>query len=104
MRNRWWLLAVALVLLLALLLRVEKLRHLSLTNDEVAEVTWSSMAFPAMMDAVAFDLVHPPLDYILQYGMGRAGATEWVRRIPPVLFGTATVGFLIILGTLWCGE
>src|SRR3982751_2290302 len=100
MRTRSWWLAVAVVLLLALVLRVQKLTRLSLTNDEVAEVTWSSMNFGDMIDRVEVDLVHPPLDYILQHEIGLTGAPEWARRIAPVVFGVATVALTIILGSL----
>jgi hypothetical protein len=104
MRNRWWWIAVAVVVLLALALRLQKLTHLSLTNDEVVEVLWSSMKFGDMIDRVKVDLVHPPLDYIVQHEIGLTGAPEWARRIAPVLFGVATVALTILLGTLWCGR
>src|SRR4051794_32687565 len=104
MRNRWWWLAVAAVLLLALAVRLHNLTRLSLTNDEVVEVIWSSMNFGDMIDRVAVDMVHPPLDYIVQHEIGLTGAPEWNRRIAPVLFGVATVALTILLATLWSGR
>ena len=102
-RIKFWS-AVALVLLLALTLRMQRLQRISLTNDEVAEVTWSSMPFGAMLDRVGVDMVHPPLDYIVQFALGRVGVPEWGRRVPPVLFGVGTVGLTIAIGAMWCGE
>ena len=102
-RTLWWS-AVILILLVALVLRVQKLTRISLTNDEVAEVTWSGMPFGDMLDRVAIDMVHPPLDYIVQHAIGTLDPPEWVRRLVPVLFGVATVGLTIALGTMWCGE
>ncbi|MGZ7042852.1 MAG: glycosyltransferase family 39 protein, partial [Thermoanaerobaculia bacterium] len=106
MRNRswWWWTAFILIVLTALALRLQKLSRISLTNDEVAEVTWAAMPFGDMIDRVALDVVHPPLDYIVQFALGRAGASEPVRRLPAVLFGTATVALLILLGRLWYGP
>src|SRR4029078_9698112 len=56
------------------------------------------------MHDVSNDMGRPPLDYIAQHELGLAGAPDWVRRIPPVFFGTATIGLVILLGTLWCGP
>lgn len=89
------------IVLLAAALRLYGLTGWSLNNDEIAEVRWSSGSFAEMMDEVRRDVVHPPLDYILQHLIGMTGAPEWVRRLPPVLFGVGTVALAIFLGTCW---
>jgi 4-amino-4-deoxy-L-arabinose transferase-like glycosyltransferase len=106
MRSRalWWWTGFVVILLIALSLRLQKLTRISLTNDEVAEVTWAAMPFGAMLDRVAVDMVHPPLDYVVQFALGRAGAPEWARRLPSVLFGVATVALAIFLGRAWWGP
>ena len=99
--TRCFTLFAVLITLLAFGLRTYGLKQWSLNNDEIAEVRWASQSFGGMMKEVRNDLVHPPLDYILQHVMWLAGADEWQRRIPSVVFGTATVALLILLGRFW---
>ena len=91
--------AISLVLL-AMLLRLGQLRHRALDNDEIAEVRWSSLPFSEMIGQVKFDIVHPPGDYIVQFVIGDRGP-EWVRRLPSVIAGAASVALLMVLGTSW---
>jgi hypothetical protein len=88
------------IILLAVTLRLIHIRDRALDNDEVAETMWSSFEFDKMMSEVRRDAVHPPADYLVQFVVGRVGP-EWVRRLPSVLTGTATVALLILLGTQW---
>ncbi|HSP13670.1 MAG TPA: glycosyltransferase family 39 protein [Thermoanaerobaculia bacterium] len=92
------------VMLIAAGLRLREIRRWSLNNDEIAEVRWSSKSFSGMMQEVRRDAVHPPLDYVLQFVMGRLGGPEWLRRLPPVLFGIGTVALIMILARLWFGT
>jgi len=103
-RSLWWWAAFVVIVVTALALRLQKLNRIALTNDEVAEVLWSKMPFGAMIDRVAVDMVHPPLDYIVQFALDRVEAPEPVRRLPSVLFGTATVALIILLGRIWYGP
>lgn len=91
------------ILLVALGLRLAHLRARSMENDEIAEATWSSMSFHSMMDAVRIDAVHPPADYVVQFVVSRLGP-EWVRRLPGVLAGTATVGLVMLLASWWMSS
>src|SRR5712691_3557104 len=102
MRLSPWLCAVVAIsiVFLASLLRLGHLQRRALDNDEIAEVRWSSLPFPQMMAAVKADVVHPPGDYIVQFVIGRRGP-EWVRRLPSVIAGAASVGLIIVLGTWW---
>ncbi len=98
------LLLAAAVMLIAAGLRFRGIRRWSLNNDEIAEVRWSSKSFGGMMEEVRRDAVHPPLDYIGQFVIGRLGGPERVRRLPSVLFGIGTVALVMILGHLWFGT
>jgi 4-amino-4-deoxy-L-arabinose transferase-like glycosyltransferase len=105
MRNRVVIIGLfCVVLALAAALRLRGIRRWSMNNDEIAEARWSSKSFSGMMYEVRRDAVHPPLDYVLQFVMGRLGGPEWVRRLPPVLFGIGTVALTMILGRLWFGA
>jgi hypothetical protein len=97
--SRNWIAAAAIVVL-AIVPRVSHLRSLALDNDEIAEATWSSLPFAEMMAKVRNDSVHPPADYIVQWFAGRLGP-EWVRRMPSVIAGVATVAVVIALGATW---
>ncbi|MEO6260248.1 MAG: glycosyltransferase family 39 protein [Thermoanaerobaculia bacterium] len=92
--------ATIVILLLATLLRFGHLQHRSLDNDEIAEARWSSLPFSEMMEEVRRDVVHPPADYLVQFVVGRIGP-EWVRSLPSVAAGIASVGLLLFLGTSW---
>ena len=93
-------LAAAFVILIAIVPRVSHIRALALENDEIAEATWSSLPFAQMMAMVKNDAVHPPGDYVVQFVVGRLGP-EWVRRVPSIVAGVATVGIVTALGALW---
>lgn len=84
--------------LLALCLRLFAADRFSLNNDEIAEVSWTSGTWTDCIRAVAEDRVHPPLDYLLQWSVGRISDVEWHRRLPSIFAGTATVLFVAFLG------
>lgn len=102
MQRRLWILLCALaILVLAASLRLRGVQRWSLNNDEQVQVLWSSLPFDGMMKEVRRDAVHPPLDYLIQFSVGRLGGPEWVRRLPNVLFGIATVGLVMVLTAWW---
>jgi len=97
-----WVFSIALaVLILAAALRFRGAQRWALNNDEIVQVQWSSRSFSDMMTEVRRDAVHPPLDYFIQFLVGRLGGPEWSRRIPNIVFGIATVGLVMILGRWW---
>jgi mannosyltransferase len=91
----------AAIVVLAAALRFYGITAWSLNNDEIAEVRWSSGTFAETIAEVRRDKVHPPLDYFVQFAIGKTGAPEWIRRLPSVLCGIASVALAIFLGTRW---
>ena len=53
-----------------------------------------------MLDEVRRDVVHPPVDYIVQFVAGRVGP-QWVRSLPSIVAGTGSVAVMVFLGTCW---
>ena len=96
----WRTTAAIAILLLATLLRLGHLHQRSLDNDEIAEARWSSLPFSGMLDEVRRDVVHPPGDYLVQFVVGRV-APAWVRPLPSVIAGVASVALIMFLGTCW---
>jgi 4-amino-4-deoxy-L-arabinose transferase-like glycosyltransferase len=92
------------IVLLALVLRLIRLTHFGLGNDEIAEVFWSSLPFRQMLHRVSNDGVHPPLDYFMQFVLDRISNNEWVWRLPRVLAGTAIVALMMPLTRRWFDE
>ena len=99
--SRTQLVVVGAVLLVAAALRLYGLAGWSLNNDEIAQVRWSSGSFGEMVHEVRADAVHPPLDYAVQWVLGKTGAPEWVRRVPSLMAGLLTVAGFILLGRWW---
>ncbi len=100
-RNLLVLFAAFLIIGVASGLRFHGLKVWSFNNDEIAEVRWASQPFADMIRDVRNDLVHPPLDYMLQHLLWRADASEMTRRLPSAIFGVATVALIIVLGRSW---
>lgn len=92
---------LAAILVIAAFLRIHNLQVWSLNNDEIAEVTWSSGTLGELFKEVREDTVHPPLDYLLQFAIGKMPVPEWVRRVPYVLAGILSVAFFALLGNWW---
>jgi 4-amino-4-deoxy-L-arabinose transferase-like glycosyltransferase len=92
------------VVLLALVLRLLALGRFSLGNDEIEEARWSRLPFGELLKVTALDGAHPPLEFLGQAAIERAHAPEWVRRVPSVLAGVATVALVVFLASRWFGE
>lgn len=92
------------IVLLALALRLVRLTHFGLGNDEIAEVFWSALPLRDMLHFVIKDGVHPPLDYFMQFVLDRLSNGEWAWRLPRVLAGTATVALMMPLARRWFDE
>src|SRR4051812_32265875 len=92
------------IVLIALALRLVRLTHFGLGNDEIAEVFWSALPLRDMLHFVIKDGVHPPLDYFMQFVLDRLSDSEWAWRLPRVLAGTATVALMMPLARRWFDE
>lgn len=89
---------------LALVLRCVSLDRFSLGNDEIDEVRWSREPYARLIQRAADDGVHPPLEFSVQAVLSRAGAPEWVRRVPGVLAGVGAVALTLFLAGRWFGP
>ena len=89
------------IVLLGAALRVHEITRWSMNNDEIAEVRWSSGRFTQVVYEAQRDAVHPPLDYFVHYAIAQMHGPEWLHRVPPAIFGIATIASIIILGSLW---
>ena len=95
--------ARALVLLLALAVRLIGIGRFSLGNDEIHEVRFAKLPLRECLWKVADDKVHPPLDYLLQRGLTELGVSDDARRLPAVAAGVAAVALVMLLATRWFG-
>jgi mannosyltransferase len=92
------------VILSSLALRLWGLDRFSLGNDEIQEVRWSRLPLSEMLGEVGRDGVHPPLEYLVQMLVSRAGGAEWAHRLPGVLAGTGGIVLMMFLARRWFGR
>jgi uncharacterized membrane protein len=94
--SRW--VGPALILLLALALRIFHLRHESVSGDEAFSITLTRDPLGVMMHRLVLDLVHPPLHYLALRGWLKPfGFGLLQARVLSVIFGTLAVVFLYLL-------
>jgi hypothetical protein len=77
--------------LLALLPRLVNLGSFSMWFDEVAETLQASGSLAYTWGELKSDVVHPPLEGLLTWGLLHLGIDETRRRLVPIAFGVATV-------------
>jgi hypothetical protein len=80
------------IVLAAASVRLYRLGHFSYGLDEVLQSFWINGSWPFLWKALRFDAFHPPLDYVLGRLLSPLGPSDTVRKLLPVLWGTATVG------------
>ncbi|MDO8672438.1 MAG: glycosyltransferase family 39 protein, partial [Dehalococcoidia bacterium] len=91
-------LAIISLVFVAFFLRLHQLDGQSLWWDEVLTAVIVREPFLAMLDTAALYL-HPPFYYIvLHWWTQVAGASDWATRFPSVVFGTALVPLLFVVG------
>ncbi len=96
---RWTISILAILLLVAGVLRFHHLGQRSLWLDEALTDYLISKPFPAMIDAVKDWEQTPPLYHTLLWGWVRLfGHCESALRFPSALFGLAAVGMIFVLG------
>lgn len=108
--RRTWIL-LALILLLALTLRLINLSGRTLWYDEAFAVLFAEKGWNAMVDGTLSEVdggaadVHPLLYYqSLHYWMDVFGESAAAVRLYSVLIGVATVGMVFLLARDWFGD
>jgi hypothetical protein len=78
---------------LYIVIRAWNLTSFCLDSDEVFSVTSARLSFGGLMSAIVYDVVHPPLFYILLKGWIVIGGTSllWLRLLPFTLSAAALV-------------
>jgi len=76
---------------LALLPRLVNLGSFSMWFDEVAETLQASGSLASTWGELKSDVVHPPLEGLLTWGVLHLGIDETTRRLVPIAFGVATI-------------
>jgi len=79
-------------------LRIHDLSFLSLWRDEPRYVELSKHSLDYIIKALKLQLVYPPLyHFFLHFWMKLFGSSEFVLRLPSVLFGVSSISILFIL-------
>jgi mannosyltransferase len=95
---RWAWLAPAIIVLLALFLRLYRLDDQSLWDDEVFSLSASQLSIRQMHPILVEDVVHPPLHYYVLHVWSKVvGATAFDARLLSVIFGTLAVALIYLL-------
>jgi 4-amino-4-deoxy-L-arabinose transferase-like glycosyltransferase len=88
----------AVILLLALALRIFHLRNESVSGDEAFSITLTRDPLGVMMHRLVLDLVHPPLHYLALRGwLATFGFGLFQARVLSVILGALTVVLLYLL-------
>lgn len=74
--------------------RLYRLDHFSYGLDEILQGFWIQGTWDFFWKSLTFDAVHPPLDYLIARGVEVFGPADWARKLPALLWGTATVAVL----------
>lgn len=99
--TRW----LALLFALGALERLWALGGPGLSGDEAGCVYFASFPLQRLVEAIlASNEVHPPGFFVLTHGVLEFGTSEFVLRLPSVLFGLATVGIAWKLFQSWDGA
>lgn len=78
----------------ALVIRLFRIDHFSFGLDEILQGYWIQGSWDFFWKSLRFDAVHPPLDYLVARFVENVRPTDWVRKLPDVLWGCLTVGAL----------
>jgi mannosyltransferase len=92
--------AVGIATIAGLLLRLMLLDTQALWNDEMFSLQVATMPFGMIQQTLTAFYHHPPLFfYIAAAAVRSLGETAWALRLPPALFGAATIPVLA-----YCGD
>jgi 4-amino-4-deoxy-L-arabinose transferase-like glycosyltransferase len=95
---------LALLGALAFAVRMPSLGQEGLWFDEAYTVLIADLPFDTALEALLIDGVHPPLYYLLMRAIILIGQSEFILRVPSVVFGAAAVPMLNILVTDQFGK
>ncbi|HKE00875.1 MAG TPA: glycosyltransferase family 39 protein [Planctomycetota bacterium] len=111
-RRRWAFgLAIALAVVLGGAMRTRGLATEPFWHDEVSQIRWTEEPF-AKWASDRWDQIDPPLNELVAYGWNAAlralapdlAWREWAIRLPPFVFGTATIAVLGLAGATAFGP
>ncbi|MCS6859640.1 MAG: glycosyltransferase family 39 protein [Abditibacteriales bacterium] len=97
--RQWLYLALA-----AAILRCFRVGHQSFWFDEVFSLSVVQGSLSDLLQLALKDAVHPPLYYLVLYPFYHLSASEFVVRLPSVLFGIAAVPLIYELGRRCLNE
>lgn len=89
--------AFACVLVVAAALRLWRLDHFSYGLDEILQTYFVHGSWAFFWKSLKFDVVHPPLDYLITKGIEAFGPADWMRKIPAVIWGLSALASLSML-------
>jgi hypothetical protein len=72
-------------------IRLYRLEHFSYNLDEILQTYWINGSWDFLWRALRYDAFHPPLDYIVGRLLEPLQPSDAVRKLLPVLWGTATI-------------
>jgi 4-amino-4-deoxy-L-arabinose transferase-like glycosyltransferase len=77
--------------------RLYRLDYFSYGLDEILQGYFIQGDWKSFWASLKFDAVHPPLDYLIARGVELFAPADWVRKLPAVFWGTATIPVLGVL-------
>ena len=92
------------ILAVACILRCWRLNSFSFWLDEILQVYFVQGSWKFFWTSLKFDAVHPPFDYLVTRLINLAQPVDWVRKLPSIVWGTATIGALAALLRRRIGE
>lgn len=81
----------------ALVIRLFRLDYFSYGLDEILQGYFIQGTWDSFWKSLKFDAVHPPLDYLVARFVEAFRPAAWARKVPDVVWGTATVPVLGLL-------
>jgi 4-amino-4-deoxy-L-arabinose transferase-like glycosyltransferase len=92
------------ILLLGTALRLYRLGHQSLWNDEVWSVLISNSSVIEILTVSFWRDTHQPLYYLILNFFMSFGKSEAILRLPSLIFGVMSIGFFYLILRNWLGE
>jgi len=98
-------LLLLLIVILGSAMRIYGLSYKSMWGDEILSVIWyRGKSIPEIARVSALRDVHPPLYYIILHFFLYFGDSEFVARLPSVIFGVLSIWLIYKVGRSFFGE